>query len=149
MSNPKPASSVNGNPSPASKPAASPKPHVPPQWAWHHRALLALRRRLGAETRQHQLASAAASVGDSTEPVDTVSDKLEHDLLLAELRLEENTLAEVDAALARIQSETYGICEATGKAIPAQRLRALPWTRVVREVAEQREHSSDHPPVRR
>ena len=139
MSNLKPASSVNGNSSPAPKPASAPKPHVPPAWAWHHRTLLALRRRLGAETRQHQLASAAASVVDSTEPVDTVSDKLEHDLLLAELRLEENTLAEVDAALARIESGVYGLCEVTGKAIPAQRLRALPWTRVVREIAEQRE----------
>lgn len=130
---------MNSNSSPAPKPASSPKPHVSTAWAWHHRTLLALRRRLGAETRQHQLASTAASVGDSTEPVDTVSDKLEHDLLLAELRLEENTLAEVDAALVRIETGVYGICEATGKAIPAQRLRALPWTRVVREVAEQRE----------
>ena len=95
------------------------------------------------------MASAATSVGGSTAPVDTVSDKLEHELLLAELRLEENTLAEVDAALTRIDTGVYGTCEVTGKAIPAQRLRALPWTRVVREVAEQREHSSDHPPVGR
>jgi RNA polymerase-binding transcription factor DksA len=140
MNHPKTASTPKENPPSAPKPAAAPKSPVPAAWAWHHRTLLALRRRLGAETRQHQLDSVGASTGETTEPVDTVSDKLEHELLLAELHREENTLAEVDAALARIESGTYGICEVTGKPIPAQRLRALPWTRVLREVAERQEH---------
>jgi RNA polymerase-binding transcription factor DksA len=40
-----------------------------------------------------------------------------------------DTLIEIDAALQRIESGTYGICEGCGKPIPAQRLSALPWAR--------------------
>ncbi len=130
---------------PISATTASSPQNVPPQWAWHHRALLALRRRLLAETREHKLDSAVSAVNEPTEGVDTVSDKLEHDVLLAELKREEGTLAEVEAALQRIHSGVYGICEATGKPIPDERLRALPWTRVVREIAARRERDQARP----
>jgi RNA polymerase-binding protein DksA len=39
-------------------------------------------------------------------------------------------LAEVDAALQRIEDGTYGICEGCGKPIGAERLSAIPWTRL-------------------
>jgi RNA polymerase-binding protein DksA len=44
--------------------------------------------------------------------------------------LEENSnhvLAEIDAALARIDDGTYGFCERCGKPIGEERLDALPW----------------------
>jgi RNA polymerase-binding protein DksA len=44
--------------------------------------------------------------------------------------LEENSthvLAEIDAALARIDEGTYGICQRCGKPIGRERLEALPW----------------------
>jgi RNA polymerase-binding protein DksA len=44
--------------------------------------------------------------------------------------LEENSgqvLAEIDAALARIEDGTYGKCDRCGKEIPAERLEAHPW----------------------
>jgi DnaK suppressor protein len=44
--------------------------------------------------------------------------------------LEENSeqvLAEIDAALRRIDEGTYGICTNCGKPIPPERLEALPW----------------------
>ena len=34
----------------------------------------------------------------------------------------------LDAALARIENKTYGICKTTGKLIPKERLRAVPHT---------------------
>jgi RNA polymerase-binding protein DksA len=40
------------------------------------------------------------------------------------------TLAEIDAALQRIEDGTYGICEVCGKPIGAERLAAIPWTRL-------------------
>ena len=40
------------------------------------------------------------------------------------------TLAEIDAALQRIEDGTYGICEGCGKPIGAERLNAIPWTRL-------------------
>lgn len=39
----------------------------------------------------------------------------------------QQTLDEIDAALARIEGGTYGRCEADGEQIPVERLRALPW----------------------
>ena len=34
---------------------------------------------------------------------------------------------QIDAALDRIKAGTYGICIASGKSIPQERLRAIPW----------------------
>jgi DnaK suppressor protein len=42
----------------------------------------------------------------------------------------QQTLVDVDAALQRIQAGTYGTCEACGKPIGADRLRAIPWARL-------------------
>ena len=42
----------------------------------------------------------------------------------------QQTLVEIDAALARIEDGTYGICEVCGKPIGADRLRAIPWARL-------------------
>src|ERR1700744_1368905 len=37
-------------------------------------------------------------------------------------------IEQLEAALIRIQNKTYGICRATGRLIPAERLRAVPHT---------------------
>ena len=42
----------------------------------------------------------------------------------------QHTLAEIDAALRRIDEGTYGTCEFCGEPIGAGRLRALPWARL-------------------
>ena len=39
----------------------------------------------------------------------------------------EQVLVQIDAALARIQEETYGVCTNCGKPIPEERLEARPW----------------------
>lgn len=51
-----------------------------------------------------------------------------------------DTLAEIDAALQRIEDGTYGICEGCGKPIGAERLSAIPWTRLC--IDDQRRASS-------
>jgi hypothetical protein len=48
-----------------------------------------------------------------------------------------DALYEVEAALSRIKDGSYGICEMTGKPVPAERLRAVPWTRYCRTAAEE------------
>jgi len=37
------------------------------------------------------------------------------------------TLRQIDAALARIDEGTYGLCEIDNQPIPEERLRAIPW----------------------
>jgi RNA polymerase-binding protein DksA len=39
----------------------------------------------------------------------------------------EQVLVQIDAALARIQGGTYGVCTNCGKQIPEERLEARPW----------------------
>lgn len=50
-------------------------------------------------------------------------------------------LREIDLALERIEQGTYGICEETEEEIEADRLIAIPWTRVSFEGAEIRERN--------
>ncbi len=56
---------------------------------------------------------------------DTLAVERERDLALsAHARA---AVEEIDAALARLDAGTYGICKASGKPIPKERLRAIPW----------------------
>lgn len=48
-------------------------------------------------------------------------------------------LLEIELALSRIESGTYGICEETEEIIENERLLAIPWTRLSIEGAEIRE----------
>lgn len=48
-------------------------------------------------------------------------------------------LMEIESALARIESGTFGLCEETAEFIEAERLLAIPWTRLSIEGAEMRE----------
>lgn len=51
-------------------------------------------------------------------------------------------LAEIESALARIENGIYGFCEETEEPIEAERLLAIPWTRLSIEGAELRESIS-------
>ncbi len=48
-------------------------------------------------------------------------------------------LIEIESALARVENGSFGICEETEETIEAERLRAIPWTRLSIEGAEIRE----------
>jgi DnaK suppressor protein len=56
---------------------------------------------------------------------DTLAVERERDLALSAQALD--AVAEIDAAIQRIEKGTYGICESCGKAIPKERLKALPY----------------------
>jgi RNA polymerase-binding transcription factor DksA len=60
---------------------------------------------------------------------DLGTDAYSQELDSALLENESYLKTEVDAALGRIESGTYGACERCGKSIPAARLTALPYTR--------------------
>ena len=48
-------------------------------------------------------------------------------------------LMEIESALGRIENGSFGLCEETEEPIEAERLRAIPWTRLSIEGAEIRE----------
>lgn len=60
---------------------------------------------------------------------DAGSDAYDRDFALSLLSQEQDSLYEIDEALKRIESGTYGTCEMSGKPIPQARLEALPFTR--------------------
>ena len=78
----------------------------------------------------------SAEVGDVAEGVVEDRDRtalLEHDRMM---------LAEVEHALAKMDAGTYGLSEASGRPIPFERLRAVPWARHDADEAERIEHSA-------
>ena len=56
---------------------------------------------------------------------DTMNVERERDLALSAQALQQ--VQEIDAALAKLDKGTYGLCERCGKPIPEERLQALPW----------------------
>ena len=118
---------------------------VPRKWAWHHRTLTALRDRL---LRDEALRRAQATEGDARPLAlggDSAVEESEHDLAFAFLAADGKALELVEAALERLRQGTYGICEISGSPIPADRLRAVPWCRYLREVEIRLENSGEVP----
>ena len=64
---------------------------------------------------------------------DAGSDAYDKDFALSLLSQEQDALYEIEEALKRIENGTYGICEMSGKEIPAARLEALPFARLTVE----------------
>lgn len=118
---------------------------IPPEWTWHYRTLQHLRERLVRAHTEHtkEVAPAADMLG--VDAADVAQEQRDRDLLWTELAAADDQLFEVDCALQRIRDGVYGFCEETGHAIPPERLRAVPWTRYCRSVAETREKRSRHP----
>ena len=70
---------------------------------------------------------------------DTATETYDREL---DYTLEENSehvLAEIDAALKRLEAGTYGICTNGGEPIPVARLEALPWATLCIECQRDRE----------
>jgi len=112
---------------------------VPAKWRWHHRVLLSLQSRLLRE-RGSLLQTAAEPIEPhSLDEADSATDEFDHDLALAQLSAGQDALYEVNQAINQIHNGTYGVCEETGKLIPAARLRAVPWARFSLEVEERLE----------
>ena len=99
----------------------------------HFRMLLLEERVRAAGAAEYMHKEAAPSPDDEGElPSETNLADQATDLLEREIdwSLEENSehvIAEIDAALVRIEVGTYGVCEGCGKAIDVDRLEALPW----------------------
>ncbi|MGD2109700.1 MAG: TraR/DksA family transcriptional regulator [Phycisphaerae bacterium] len=70
---------------------------------------------------------------------DLGSDNWEQEFTLGLLENEEALVREIDEALARIETRTYGMCLATHKRISKARLRAKPWAKFCIEYARARE----------
>jgi DnaK suppressor protein len=71
-----------------------------------------------------------------TDPMDAASRATDEDELLARADHERTLAVEVERALDKMKSGTYGVSELSGKPIALARLRAVPWARLTREEEE-------------
>lgn len=68
---------------------------------------------------------------------DAGSDAYDRDFALSVLAKDQDALYEIEEALLRIKKGTYGLCEMSGKRIPAPRLEAIPFARLTVECQSQ------------
>ncbi|MEO6787595.1 MAG: TraR/DksA C4-type zinc finger protein [Chthoniobacteraceae bacterium] len=123
-------------------PTRTPASRVSRKWRWHCRALQRLRDHL-VDDLCIKLAQAAQRTGRTgMGSADSASGESDRALAVSLLSGEEDALHEVDSALRRIRAGTFGICERSGKRIPAERLRAIPWTRFTKEAEDEIENES-------
>lgn len=85
-----------------------------------------LRGELGDESESEQLSELSAY---DQHPADTATETFEREKDLSILDQLEAELAELQAALERIDAGTYGVDEVTGEPIPDERLDAVPAAR--------------------
>ena len=63
----------------------------------------------------------------AADPTDQASDAADGALNMALAQSESEELTQIEAALARIESGDFGICDECGQSIPAERLKVLPY----------------------
>lgn len=73
---------------------------------------------------------------------DLGTENYDQELALGVIENEQATLEEIDEALARIESGTFGDCEQCGKPIHRSRLQAIPYARYCIDCARQMEGES-------
>jgi DnaK suppressor protein len=113
-----------------------------------YRELLLSERQRVQATLDHLHGDHEGSLEDETDELATAADNHLGDLATATLNREidyslgenaEQHLVEIDAALERIESGTYGTCVVGGEAIDEERLEAMPWASLCIDHARARE----------
>jgi len=79
------------------------------------------------------------SSDDLADEVDLATSEVQQHLVFQMRDRERQMLHQIDSALGRIDSGTYGICEETEEPIELKRLKLMPWTRLSAAGAEIRE----------
>ncbi len=121
-------------PNPSESPVKLPKYLTDKKWLDSQRELLISERKSYTHSAE-ALAAEAASLMADREPGDVQFDEesgegdtlaVERDRDLALSAKAREKVEEIDAALARLDAGTYGICVVSGEPIPKERLEALP-----------------------
>jgi len=112
---------------------------VKPEWQKYYARLLELRAQLLRQMDGLAKQSAEEIPGYSLHMADSGTDNFDRDFALSLLSSDQDAIYEIEEALKRIEKNTYGICELTGKPIPRKRLEAIPWTRFTVEAQAQLE----------
>src|SRR5438270_11396904 len=99
------------------------------EWQIFYNRLLELREQLMRQMNGLAQESAQEMAGYSLHMADSGTDNFDRDFALSLLSSDQDAIYEIEEALKRIEKNTYGICELTGKPIHRTRVEAIPWTR--------------------
>lgn len=121
------AASILGTSAASSKRNGTPK--IKAEWTMFYERLIELRDQLLRQMNGLAKESAQEMAGYSLHMADSGTDNFDRDFALSLLSSDQDAIYEIEEALKRIEKNTYGICELTGKPIPRSRLEAIPWTR--------------------
>lgn len=111
---------------------------IPAKWMKYYKKLVSLKVAIQKEIDEHSqnafsrqgkedTGDLSASYSQHTADID--NEAFTRDCALSLLASKQQDLAEINIAIERMKKGTYGICEITGKQIPAERLRDVPFTR--------------------
>jgi len=112
---------------------------IKPEWSKYYQDLLDIRERLLRQMNGLAKESAEEMSSYSLHMADSGTDNFDRDFALSLLSSDQDALYEIEEAIKRIEKDTYGVCELTGKPIPRARLDAIPWTRFTVEAQAQLE----------
>lgn len=141
--NPATAATILGIPLAKTRTVSSYTPNgrgkIKAEWQKYYKTLLDLRERLLDQMSGLAKESAEEMSSYSLHMADSGTDNFDRDFALSLLSSDQDAIYEIEEALKRIEKQTYGICELTGKPIPKARLNAIPWTRFTVEAQAQLE----------
>lgn len=111
---------------------------IPAKWMRYYKKLTTLKVAIQKEIDEHSqnafsrqgkedTGDLSASYSQHTADID--NEAFTRDCALSLLAGKQQELAEINIAIERMKKGTYGVCEITGKPIPAERLRDVPFTR--------------------
>lgn len=125
----------------AETPNSRRSPLSPEQLADQRRALLQERRRIVALYDSDLQLGSELRDEASNDFTDQAAVETARTLALTFSEAERERLREIEQALERMDNGTYGLSEVSGKPIPLERLRAVPWARARAEEQESLERS--------
>jgi len=106
------------------------------RWKKYQELLESRRRELCEELARKRAQIAIESSGSGGDLVERMRSFAERELAVRTVSRLSRLIADVDAALERIQDGTYGACQACGRPIGASRLSAVPWCSLCIECQE-------------
>lgn len=119
------------------RPAAADR--VESQWRDYYHTLMEWRERLLSRHGELVRDASEEQPAFSLHMADAGTDQFDRDFALSMVSSEQNLLYEIEQAINRIHSGTYGTCELTGKSIEGERLKAIPWARFSADAEKQLE----------
>ncbi len=108
----------------------------------HEKRLLAMRKDLLGEITEGMKDGADEMKKDLGDMYDLASNERERELSLLLGHRGRDKLAQIDDALSRIQEGSYGVCDECGLRIGAERVKAMPFTRLCIECQSELERTT-------